>query len=71
MQVGGTITVAVDGDDLGKAPKLLLPFAAKQTLKPGDKVPLVLSVQSSGTSLTTVKIEAEVRAGAAAEAHGH
>lgn len=42
----------------------------KQTLKPGDKVPLVLSVQSSGTSLTTLNIEAEVRAGAA-EAHRH
>jgi copper(I)-binding protein len=42
----------------------------KQPLKPGDKVPLVLSVQSSGMSLTTVKIEAEVRA-LAAESHRH
>lgn len=33
----------------------------KQPLKAGDKLPLVLSVQSSGTSLTTLKIEAEVR----------
>ena len=33
----------------------------KQPLKPGDRVPLVLSVQSSGTSLTTLKIDAEVR----------
>jgi copper(I)-binding protein len=40
----------------------------KQPLHAGDKVPLVLSVQSSGTSLTTVKLEAEVRA-AAPESH--
>ena len=42
----------------------------KQPLKAGDKVPLVLSVQSSGTSLTTLKIEAEVRA-VGAESHQH
>ena len=41
----------------------------KQPLKPGDKLPLVLSVQSSGMSLTTLKIEAEVRANGAQ--HGH
>jgi hypothetical protein len=35
LQVNGTTTIAVSGDDLGKSPKLLLPFAAKQTLKPG------------------------------------
>jgi copper(I)-binding protein len=34
----------------------------KQPLKPGDRLPLVLSVQSSGMSLTTLTIEAEVRA---------
>ncbi|MDB5306293.1 MAG: hypothetical protein JWO38_495 [Gemmataceae bacterium] len=34
LQVGGTTTVVVDGDDLGKAPRLLLPFPAKQTLGP-------------------------------------
>jgi hypothetical protein len=43
----------------------------KQPLKAGDKVPLTLSVQSSGTSLTTVKIEAEVRAAGARENHQH
>ncbi|MDB5864058.1 MAG: hypothetical protein JWO70_1864 [Betaproteobacteria bacterium] len=43
----------------------------KQPLKPGDKVPLTLSVQSSGTSLTTLKIEAEVRANGSAAAHNH
>jgi copper(I)-binding protein len=43
----------------------------KQPLKPGDKVPLTLSVQSSGTSLTTLKIEAEVRAVGAANPHPH
>jgi hypothetical protein len=35
LQVGGTTTITIDGDDLGKTPKLLLPFAAKQTLKSG------------------------------------
>jgi hypothetical protein len=35
LQVGGTTTITIDGDDLGKTPKLLLPFPAKQTLKPG------------------------------------
>ncbi|MFO0801891.1 MAG: hypothetical protein U0791_02035 [Gemmataceae bacterium] len=34
LQVGGSTTITVDGDDLGKAPKLLLPFPAKQTLQP-------------------------------------
>ena len=43
----------------------------RQPLKPGDKVPLVLSIQSPGTSLTTLKIEAEVRAAAPAEPHKH
>lgn len=36
LQVGGTTTITVDGDDLGKSPRLFLPFAAKQTLKPGS-----------------------------------
>jgi len=35
LQVGGTTTLTIDGDRFGTAPKLLLPFAAKQTLKPG------------------------------------
>lgn len=35
LQIGGTTTLTVDGDDLGKAPRLLLPFPAKQILKPG------------------------------------
>jgi copper(I)-binding protein len=46
----------------------------RQTLKAGDKVPLVLSVQptgpSAGTALTTLKVELEVRA-AAASGHSH
>ena len=41
----------------------------KQPLKPGDKLPLVLSVQSSGMSLTTLNIEAEVRANGAQHSH--
>jgi copper(I)-binding protein len=43
----------------------------KQPLKAGDKLPLVLSVQSSGMSLTTLKIEAEVRAAATGVQHSH
>ena len=43
----------------------------KQPLKAGDKVPLTLSVQSPGMSLTTLKIEAPVRADGAAESHKH
>ena len=43
----------------------------KRPLKAGEKVPLVLSVQSSGTSLTTLEIEAEVRDADAASAHKH
>ena len=43
----------------------LMLFDVKQALKPGDKVPLTLSVQpadpAAGMSLTTVNIEAPVR----------
>src|ERR1043166_3978904 len=35
LRVGSTTTLVVDGDDFSAAPKLLLPFPAKQTLKPG------------------------------------
>jgi hypothetical protein len=35
LQVGGTTTLTIDGDDLGRDPRLLLPFAAKQERKPG------------------------------------
>jgi hypothetical protein len=35
LKVGGTTTLTIDGDELGKTPRLLLPFAARQTLKPG------------------------------------
>jgi hypothetical protein len=36
LQVGGTTTIVIDGDDLGVMPRLLLPFANKQTLKAGS-----------------------------------
>ena len=36
LQIGGTTTLVVDGDDLGTAPRLLLPFPAVQQLKPGS-----------------------------------
>ena len=46
----------------------------KRPAKAGDKLPIVLSIQpagsGAGTSLTTVTLEAEVRA-AAASPHGH
>ena len=35
LRIGGTTTLTIDGDDFGKVPRLLLPFAAKQMLKPG------------------------------------
>lgn len=35
LQVGGTTTLVLDGDDFGTAPKLLLPFPARQELKKG------------------------------------
>src|SRR5215208_4236551 len=34
LQVGGTTTVVVDGDDLGTNPRLMLPFPAKQVRNP-------------------------------------
>jgi hypothetical protein len=36
LQVGGTTLLVVQGSDLGTAPRLLLPFAAKQDRKPGS-----------------------------------
>jgi len=35
LQIGGTTTLVVDGDELGGTPRLLLPFPARQALKPG------------------------------------
>ena len=49
----------------------LMLLDVKRPLKAGDKVPLVLSVQPSGTALTTLNIEAEVRAGDGMEHHKH
>lgn len=36
LQINSTTTLVLDGDDFGKTPRLLLPFAAKQALKPGS-----------------------------------
>ncbi len=36
LRVGGTVTLTIDGDDLGKTPRLVLPFPAKQILKSGS-----------------------------------
>src|SRR5262245_23352968 len=35
LELGATTTVIIDGDDLGAAPRLLLPFVTKQELKAG------------------------------------
>lgn len=35
LRIGGTTTLTVDGDDLGTAPRLLLPFAAEVSLSKG------------------------------------
>ncbi|MBM3995084.1 MAG: hypothetical protein FJ303_13160 [Planctomycetes bacterium] len=36
VRIGGATTLTIDGDDLGKTPRLLLPFAVKQALRPGN-----------------------------------
>jgi hypothetical protein len=36
LQVGGTTTIVLDGDDLGTAPRLLLPFPVKSEMKKGS-----------------------------------
>ncbi len=36
LQIGGTTSLVVVGDELGTAPRLLLPFLARQQLKPGS-----------------------------------
>jgi hypothetical protein len=36
LRINGTTTLTITGDNLDRGPKLLLPFAAKQTLKPGS-----------------------------------
>lgn len=43
----------------------------KRTLKPGEKVPLVLTVERVGSSRETVTVQAEVRAADAAAMHHH
>ena len=36
LQVGGTTTLTIDGDEFGKEPRLVLPFAAQQQIKKGS-----------------------------------
>lgn len=36
LEIGGTTSLVLDGDELGPSPRLLLPFPAQQTLKPGS-----------------------------------
>ena len=63
LPAGKTVKLAPNGVHL-------MLIDVKRPLKPGDKVPLVLTVQSSGSSLTTLNIEAEVRSGHAGS-HTH
>src|SRR6185436_11851702 len=35
LQIGGTTSFVVSGDEFGTTPRLLLPFPAKQELQPG------------------------------------
>lgn len=67
LPAGKTVKLAPGGTHL-------MLIDVKQPLKPGDKVPLTLSVQpagpAAGTSLTTLQVEAEVRA-AGATVHSH
>src|SRR5207249_2613570 len=35
LRIGTTTTLTVEGDEFGTTPRLLLPFPAKQELKPG------------------------------------
>jgi hypothetical protein len=49
LQIGSTTTIVIDGDDFGPTPRLLLPFAAKQQLKPGStKVQATFDVTLDG-----------------------
>jgi copper(I)-binding protein len=65
LPAGQTIALAPNGVHL-----MLLDL--KQPLKPGDKLPLVLSIQApSGMSLTTLRVEAIVRPLADNGHHGH
>jgi hypothetical protein len=51
LEIGAVTTLVVDGDDLGITPQLLLPFAARQELKPGatDKRATFEVVPDAGT----------------------
>lgn len=66
LPAGQTVKLAPGGNHL-----MLLEM--KQPLKPGDKVALTLSIQpaGAGTSLTTVDLQADVRAADGAAHHKH
>lgn len=67
LPAGRTVKLAPGGTHL-------MLMALKRPVKPGDKLPIVLSVQpagaAAGMSLTTVTVEAEVRT-AAPSGHQH
>lgn len=49
----------------------LMLFGVSRALKPGEKLPLVLTFEAAGGGKATLKVEAEVRAAGAASAHQH
>jgi hypothetical protein len=50
LQVGATTTITIDGDRLGGNPRLLLPFRAKSTVKPGaTEKKVTLDVELGGS----------------------
>jgi copper(I)-binding protein len=62
LPAGKTVKLAPNGLHL-------MVFDLKNPLKPGDKLPLVLTIQRPGSPATTLNIEAEVRTAAAAHVH--
>ena len=64
LPAGKTVKLAPNGIHL-------MALGLARQLKQGDKLPLVLTIQAPGQSATTMKIEAEVRAGTGTPAHVH
>jgi copper(I)-binding protein len=64
LPAGKTVKLAPNGMHL-------MAIGLVRPLKPGDKLPLALTIQAAGRPATTLKIEAEVRAGAGTPAHVH
>jgi copper(I)-binding protein len=64
LPAGQTVRLAPNGQHI-------MLFDLKRELRPGDRLPLVLSIQSSGTSLTSLSVDVEVRGLAPDGPHKH